>query len=96
MTSARAGKEATPSRKSGLKLPPTLFIATQEMSLRSFRSVIRSGEVIKETLNRNRTVLAANACGNSLRTLNPFQVIVCPNGCERSLTKSVGDAVILK
>ncbi|POT56491.1 SecY-interacting protein [Citrobacter amalonaticus] len=44
-----------------LKLPPTLFIATQESELEVISVCNLTGEVCKETLGtRNRTVLAAS------------------------------------
>lgn len=55
-----------------LKLPPTLFIATQENELEVISVCNLSGEVIKETLGtRNRTVLAATLA-EFLTQLNPL------------------------
>lgn len=55
-----------------LKLPPTLFIATQENELEVISVCNLSGEVIKETLGtRNRIVLAATLA-EFLTQLNPL------------------------
>lgn len=55
-----------------LKLPPTLFIATQENELEVISVCNLSGEVIKETLGtRNRTVLAVTLA-EFLTQLNPL------------------------